>query len=363
MTEKAQAQKILMINPFGIGDVLFTTPIIEALKKAYPKSTIMYWCNERVVDLFKNNPHLCGLFALSRGDLKRIFRISKIEGARKFLKLFFDLKKEKFDISIDFSLDHRYGLLSKAAGIKRRIGFNYKNRGRFLTDRIDIEGYTSKHVVEYYLDLLKLLQIKPYGNTLNLTVPQSSKLKSRIQLDTLGVKEGQLLIGIAPGAGASWGKNALRKHWPTIRFTQLADRLISQRKAKVLILGNESEREIADAMVYSMKHKPLDLVGKTTLEELIALISNLDILVANDGGPLHIAVALGVKSVSIFGPVDPLVYGPYPLGNKHVVVRSALECSPCYQNFRLKECTQERQCLDAITVEQVYEAVGGLCEQ
>ena len=130
------AQKILLINPFGIGDVLFTTPLIKVIKENNPKNFLGYWCNERVKPILNNNHYIDKIFALSRGDLKKIFKKSKFKGIKATLNLFFAIKKEDFDIAVDFSLDHRYGLFSKLAGIKKRVGFDYKNRGRFLTEKI-----------------------------------------------------------------------------------------------------------------------------------------------------------------------------------------------------------------------------------
>lgn len=351
-------KKFLVINPFGIGDVLFTTPVIRAIKNTYPDAFIGYWCNERVAGLLRSNPKINVIFALSRGDIKKIYNKSRLEGISKSLSLLRKIKKEKFDTCIDLSLEHHYSLVAKLLGIRRRIGFNYKKRGRFLTDRIDLDGYNSKHVVEYYLDLLTNIGIKPQGYNLDLNVLEANKIKSKNLLRYYGVTNDDLLIGIAPGAGGSWGRDASLKHWPAIKFAQLANRIRDDFKAKIVILGDGSERPIADIIVNIMQHKSIDLVGKTTLEELAAIISNLGVLITNDGGPLHIAVALGVKTISIFGPVNDLVYGPYPQdANHHIVLKSNLDCRPCYRNFRLDPCQRNKECLEAIEVEQVLEAV------
>ena len=119
-------EKFLIINPFGIGDCLFTTPVIRAIKEAYPDSFIGYWCNERVQGIFKSDPNVNKLFALSRGDIKKIYNSSPWQGIKKSWELYRLIKKEKFNISLDFSLDHRYAWISQAAGVKRRIGFNYQ---------------------------------------------------------------------------------------------------------------------------------------------------------------------------------------------------------------------------------------------
>lgn len=354
---KDNLKRFLIINPFGIGDVLFTTPLIRAIKDSYPESLIAFWCNERVKDVLKNNKNIDKIFALSRGDIKRISKQSRFMGTKKILGLLSGLKKERFDISFDFSLDHRYSLISKILGIKRRIGFNYKRRGRFLTDKINIDGYHSKHVVEYYLDLLKFIGVEPKNKNLELSVPDSDKVKIKNILASQGINDKGLLIGIAPGAGASWGRDAALKHWPAVNFAQLADKIINELKAQVLILGDKQETTIARQVVKAMHNQAIDLVGKTNLDEFIAIISNLRLLITNDGGPLHIAVALRIKTVSIFGPVDDKVYGPYPKNEKHIVVKEDLTCSPCYQRFRMPACSRNRECINSISTQRLFEAV------
>ena len=142
----------------------------------------------------------------------------------------------------------------------------------------------------------------------------------------MGIEETDYVIGIFPGAGGSWGKDASTKHWPALKFAQVANKLMEQFGAKVLILGDASERAIAEVIVHAMVHKPIDLVGKTGLEILPAVIKNCNLLITNDGGPMHMAVALGVKSVSVFGPVSEIVYGPYPESKDHLVLKWNLEC-------------------------------------
>lgn len=357
--------KFLVINPFGIGDCLFTTPVIQAIKEDNPGSFIGYWCNLRVKELLEFNKKIDKIFALSRGDLKKISSRSKLEGLRKLRDLFFGLKREKFDIALDYSLDNRYGLVSKLAGIKRRIGFNYRGRGRFLSERLELCGYRDKHVVEYYLDLLGLLGIgRPAQPRLELDLCESDKIKAKNIFTKSGIKEGELLIAMAPGGGASWGKDAALKWWPAENFAQLGDRIIERLGAKVLLLGDASERAITQEVRAKMDKGVLDLTAKTTLAELTAIVGSLDLLIANDGGPLHIAVALEKKTVSFFGPVDPALYGPYPLGDsRHAVLKRSIECSPCYRDFRLKGCQRHKECLSGISVAEAYAAAAGLLKK
>jgi len=351
-------KRILIINPFGIGDVLFTTPVIRALKENLPDSFICYWTNERVRYLLEHNPQIDKIFGLSRGDIKKICSKSRLRGFGALCGLLRNLRKEGFDIAIDFSLDHRYGLISRLIGIKKRIGFDYKNRGRFLTDKIRIDGYADRHVVEYNLDLLGLLNLTPPASrNLELIVSDEEKEKARELLFKAGIYERDLKIGIAPGAGASWGRDAVLKHWPPKNFAYLADKLIEEFNSKIVILGDAIEKSIAEEINGAMAHKAIDLTGATDLRELAAIISCLDILVANDGGPLHMAVALGIKTVSIFGPVDPVVYGPYPVSPKHIVLKKDLSCRPCYKKFKTPVCLRDKECIKSITISDVFDAV------
>lgn len=349
-------EKILIINPFGIGDCLFTTPVIRAIKDAYPDILIAYWCNARVKEIFQNNHNIYKIFSLSRGDLKKIYRKGWLEGIKSLFGLFCSIKKEKFDIVLDFSLDHWYSFYAKILGIKKRIGFNYKRRGRFLTEKIDIKGYSQKHIVGYYMLLLKIIGIRPQAGHLELFVPDADKIRAKNCLKEFGLAQDDLLIAIAPGAGASWGQDAAFKHWPLLNFSKLIEKIVIELNAKVILLGDTSERPIADAIKGLTKCNFIDLVGKTDLLQLIALISNCRLLITNDGGPMHIAVALGVKSVSIFGPVDDLVYGPYPETDRHIVIKNNIQCRPCYRGFRLPVCKINRECLTSITVDEVFSA-------
>ncbi|MFH0855153.1 MAG: glycosyltransferase family 9 protein [Candidatus Omnitrophota bacterium] len=349
-------KRFLIINPFGIGDVLFTTPVIRALREKYLDCFVGYWCNRRVRPLLGSSAKINTLFDLSRGDIKKIYRKSFLRGLWETLKLGWQIKKGNFNICFDFSLDYRYSLFAKILGIRRRIGFNYKNRGRFLTERIGLTSYSDKHVVDYYLDLLRFLNIEAQDKSLELAVPGSAQEHAQDMLAARGIEKGDLVVGIAAGAGGSWGVNAGYKHWPALRFAQVADKLAAEFKAKIVILGDETEQPISEIIVNAMAYEPINLTGKLKLKWLPAVIKNLDLLISNDGGPMHIASALGVKTVSIFGPVSEVVYGPYPDKRRHAVLKWDMECRPCYRNFSLAVCAKDKECLRSVSVEDVLTA-------
>jgi lipopolysaccharide heptosyltransferase II len=353
-------RKFLFLNPFGIGDVLFTTPVLRAVKDRYQNSIIGYWSNQRVSAILERNPYIDKIFSLSRGDLKKIYKKSRLKGIREFLGLAFSIKRERFDTVIDFSLDHRYALLCKFLGIKNRIGFDYKKRGRFLTQKIPLDGYINKHVVEYYLEILDLLNIEPRDNKLDLFVCEEENALASSILSSYGVGSRDLVLGIAPAGGISWGKDAHYKHWPAENFAALADKLIKDKNAKVLILASQEEKDITQEMVKFMHEEAIDFTGKLSLRELAAMINNLNLLICNDGGPLHMAVSLGINTVSLYGPVDDEVYGPYSQSDRHIVIKKYLSCRPCYKNFRFTGCSNNHRCMEDINIEEVFSAVNNL---
>ncbi len=351
--------RILIINPFGIGDVLFTTPVIRAIKNAYPQAFIGYWCNERVVPVLKNSPNINKIFALSRGDWKKIWKRNKIEAIRRGWDLRKEILNEKFEISIDFSLDHRYGLMARSFGIKRRIGINYKNRGKFLTEKIDIDWYKDKHVVEYYLDTLNFLDIpRPQNPRLEVFLSPEERQWADGFLKENRFEEKDVIIGVSPGGGESWGENAVYKHWPSEKFKNLIELVIKNFNSKVIIFGSENEKNICNQIVAAFaSERVINTAGKITLSQFMALVERCKLLVCNDGGPIHVATALGVKTVSLFGPVDEKVYGPYPPEGNYIVIKKDLPCRPCYRNFRFPGCDNNHRCLRDITVKEVYSTV------
>ena len=350
-------KRVLFINPFGIGDVLFTTPLIRALKKQYPDCFVGYWCNERVKGILENNRHIDKIFALSKGDIKKAYKLFWPGGLGKTLNLLKRIRREHFDIAFDLSLDSYYGLMSALSGIRERVGYDYKKRGRFLTKKLPLSGYSGKHVIEYGAELLGSLGIPVVDKNMELMLCADDESKAEMILFSSGILPGDLLIGIAPGAGASWGKDASYKQWPALKFAEVADRLISEYGAKVVLLGDDTDLKLSEEISNACKNKPINLVGKTTLPVLAGILKRLKLFVSNDGGPMHMAVALGINTVSIFGPVDDKVYGPYPPDKRNLVVKATVECRPCYSNFVYPSCVRNRDCLTSIRTEEVFKNI------
>lgn len=347
--------KILLVNPFGIGDVLFTTPVIKSL--AEKGHSVYFWSNERTADILKYNPAIKDILPFSRGDLKKVFGVSAAKGVKKIFNMIKWLRKERFDASLDFSMDYRYSFLLWLSGVKKRAGFDYNGRGRFLTDAIKMCGFSDKHMIRHYNELLKFIDDSlEQGSKMELFVGSEEDKWAEQFLKENGVAASDVLAAIAPGGGASWGKDAFRKHWPKEKFAYVADKLNSEYGYKIMIFGSEKESGLCESVAGKMENTPINTCGKLSLGRFAALLKRCKLLIANDGGPLHMAAALGVKTISVFGPVDEKVYGPHPLSRDHIVITGTVDCRPCYRSFKYPLC-KNIVCLDSIDPSQVLDAV------
>ena len=127
--------------------------------------------------------------------------------------------------------------------------------------------------------------------------------------------------------------------------------------ARVILFGEAADGPLCRSVARMMTRPAIDLSGQTTLGQFVSLLGRLGLVVCNDGGPLHLAVSQGVRTVSIFGPVDPVVYGPYGPSSRHRVVTKPLPCRPCYHQFKLPPCPYNRACLNELSVEEVLAVV------
>ncbi len=357
--KKAQKKRILVVNPYGIGDLIFATPLLRDLKFYYPESEITVLVAERNVPVLENNPNVDSVIPFSRGDFKELRRKSKWKACLKLLRISGKIRASRFNLYIDLSLDYRYSLLTKLLGVKPRLGYNYKNRGRFLTYKIDIDGYEQKHVVEYYSGLLNLLELKPRFRNPEIFISESEKRQAERFLREHNVEEGRILVALAPGGGKTWGESARYKYWPREKFAGLFKRLPSD-EIKIVLIGDSSDMSFCDDLFNLSEAKAVNLCGKTSLRQFFSLLDKSDLVICNDGGVLHAATALDKKIVALFGPSDEKVYGPYPPSGKRIVISKDFPCRPCYHRFRVPECSYDNRCLRQIEVDEVLHGVSVL---
>jgi len=356
-------RRILIANPFGVGDVLFTTPVVRALREHFPDVTLGYLCNRRTEEMMRANSCLDAVFVFEKDEYRKLWRRSKGKCLQQFFALLKEIRRHRFDTLVDFSLNWHYGFWGTLLGIRRRIGFNFRGRGRFLTRRQDLSGFEEKHVVEYHLELLKLLEIAvPPAPQMEFPIIEEDRRWARVFLDSHKIPGEKTLLAMAPGGGTTWGRSASYKHWPKGHYIRLANLLLGEREGTILLFGDEGEVPLCEEIAKGISGKSVVAAGRTTLRQLRSLLEKCALLICNDGGILHVGVASGIPTLSFYGPVDPVVYGPYPSHERHCVLTTPLCCRPCYRRFKYPFC--ERQvCLEWIAPERAFEEACRLLER
>jgi lipopolysaccharide heptosyltransferase II len=354
-------RSILIVNPFGLGDVLFATPLARALRHRFPDSRITFLCNARTVELLETNRYLSGVLVFDSGEWKRQWHGTGRAAAWRSLRgLWRALRGLRCDLLLDLSLEGRYSAAAWLLGIRRRIGFDVKGRGRWLTERHPLRGYEGRHVVEHYLSLGASLGVTPDGGGLDLALTEEDRRAAGRCLAEAGIADGEPLVALAPGGGASWGAAAINKQWPPNRFAE-AGRVLRQH-GRIVLLGSREETALCNGVAEETGGGTVSLAGRTTVRQAAALLRRCRLLVCNDGGMLHLALTQGTPTVSIFGPVDERVYGPYPAGAGHVTVVRDLPCHPCYRAFRMPPCPYDLACLRGLETSVVVQTAERLLQ-
>ncbi len=328
-------KRILIVNVNWIGDVIFSTPFIKAIRDAYPDGYIACLLHPRCVDILKGSPRVDEIIVYDEeGEHKGI--IGK-------LMLILYLRKIRFDIAFILHRSFTKALLTFLAGIKERIGYPTKNRGFLLSRTINLPD-EEVHKVEYFLGLAKGTGIKVRENSYEFFVQDADRESIKRFLRKHGVADDDRLVVLCPGG--NWGS----KRWPKKSFAKLADMLAENLSAKIILSGAKKDAVLAEEIRLMMKSIPVISCGLTTLKELGALLERADLVVANDSGPMHLAVAMKSNVIALFGPTSPGLTGPYGKGNYSVIWKTE-ECEvPCYD----VTCTDNR-CMKLITVEEVFE--------
>ncbi len=356
MASDGRFRSILIVNPFGIGDVLFATPMVRALRRELPESRITFVCNARSVELVETNRHLSGVLVFDSGEFKQRWRASHREAWRSLRGLWTALRSLRCDLLIDLSLEGRYSVAAMLLGIGRRVGFDVKGRGRWLTQRVALAGYEGRYVAEHYLSLLDLIGVPQDGQGLDLWLTDEDQAAAHRCLVDVGIASDEPLIALAPGGGASWGASAVNKQWLPERFVEVGRAL--RRQHRVVVIGGAGEAALCERVADGVAGETRSLAGRTMVRQAAALLRRCRLLVCNDGGLLHVAVSQDVPTVSIFGPVDERVYGPYAPGSaeRHRAVARDLPCHPCYRSFRMPPCPYDLACLKGLEASVVVAA-------
>ena len=327
-----KGKRILLIKLRYLGDVVLSTPLLPLLKKQFPNAKITFLVNPGTAAVLQDNPYLDEVWVLPKKSWWTQLRFIQ------------RLRRAKFDTVIDLTDGDRSAFLSRLSGAVTRLGYNRERRwrGRFYSQVLP-SAYGSMHMVEYHQQALE-----PLGITASVGNPEihlQSAITEPKEEDFAEVfTQGQPLVLFHPTARYTF------KAWPIERFAVLAD-CLSEQGVNVGLIGSPKEIQIGQQIRNLTKHKPISLMGSTKLSQLIALMKRSDLIIGNDGGPMHIAAAVGCPVLGLFGPSDPLVWGPRGLSVK--VIYKGVNCEDCCS----KGCSRgEESCMRQISVKEVCQA-------
>ena len=325
----------------GIGDLILASKSIRAIRNGYPDAEIHLLTSTEAAPLAENYPYIDYVHAFPirelRKDKRCIFTI--LRNVRDLRRLSFDLCVNLYRVG-SLSGAAKMGILFSSLKAKRKIGHNKDGFGLFLTEKVSSGIFKGRHVVDTMQEIAS--QAGGVADNRGIEVFWSPKITAK--WDTFFAQiEGKSLVGINPGGDRE------NRRWAPDRFAAVAEKIIEQFHSRLILLGGPADRQIAASIEYGIHSDVDNLSGKIPVEELPYIISRLDLLITNDSGPMHIAAATKTPLVAIFGPEDPMLFGPYTAPELFRIVYKQMNCRPCNN----KHCPSPT-CLDQIMPEEVH---------
>ena len=330
-------KKILLIQLRKLGDVVLTTPVIDVLYKKFGSDAQIDFLTEKEYSLIlSGNPYLTKIYSLDKNDWK------------SQLKIIRQLRTEKYDFVFDFFGNPRSAWISFFSGGKYRYGYDFKGR-KFLYNRIVQRDKNSKYAVDFKLDLLKDFGIQDGDKKTSLYADDELVKEYKICLREAGWKNSQKILAIvAPNVRQA----SVVKNWIFDRYIELANRSQKELGAFVVILWGPGEEENAEAIKQKIDQQKCFMPPKLKLDELAALIKNCSVLFSGCSGSKHIAVGLGIPTVTVFGPTQEICWNP-PNSDTNIALKAKqLDCIECDKT----EC-KDQECMKMIMTEMAFEAV------
>jgi heptosyltransferase II len=332
----SEIKKIFIRSTNWIGDAVMTTPAMGRVRAAFPHAEIVVAANPMVAELLRHHPDCDRLLVYDKKGVHH--------GLGGLLRFCGEIRKEQFDLAILFQNAIEAAIMTTVAGIPRRAGYTTDCRGFLLTHKV--RGWRRArlfHHTDYYLNMLAGLGLQGGDGRLLLhcTDEELAWAKEQLAEDSW----------VAINPGATYGS---AKRWYPERFAAVADQLAEEFSARILLVGSPNELTIAREVAAKMRANPLNLAGKTSVRQLMALLSQCHLLVTNDSGPMHVAAAFGVPIVAIFGSTDHTTTSP--LAPSCRIVRKPTDCAPCLKT----ECPTDHRCMTAVSVVDVLAATRSL---
>lgn len=345
--------RILIIKLSSLGDVIHCLPCLNALKIGFPEARIDWLVEGQNAGILEGHPHIENLIILNRKSwMKKPWHIKKI--GSEIMAFIKDLRAREYDIIIDFQGLFRSGFLVGLSKGDRKIGFNRVREMAhlFYNEKVCLSTM-DQHAVTRYLEIPYYLGVKKHIPQFFLSVSKRDSEYVNKLLEEIDNKTRKNNKKIIINPNARWPS----KVWPWDRFRELIKEL-SFRNYEVILIGSAAEKPRMDLTFGSLGDKVHNFAGKTTLKSLAALLIKADCMITNDSGPMHLAVAVGLPVIALFGPSNPLRTGPFGWQNgnrKNRVLSSQLLCAPCYK----RKCI-DMSCMRQISVSQLLNELEGL---
>jgi heptosyltransferase-2 len=326
-----------------VGDAIMALPALEAVRKRFPQAHIAILALPYVAQLYDRQGIADELLVYDRGG--------EHSGIRGRNRLAARLRAKKFDAALLLQNAFDAAWVAWRGAIPERIGYDRDGRGLLLTKAIPVPkpGEIPAHEKYYYLELLRRagwLERLPEIAAISLRVADEDSERAERKLRALGLPPGT--VRIAVGAGASYGS---AKCWPPERFAQALNQMRRERDAGIVLFGTSAEAGVSAAIQEALERPALDLTGKTEIAELPALLARCNLFLGNDSGAMHVAAAVGLPVVAVFGPTDP--DGTRPVTPRCTIVQEKPYCSPCF----LRRCPTDHRCMTAVSSERVGDAL------
>jgi heptosyltransferase-2 len=337
-------EKVLIRGTNWIGDVVMTLPAVAAIRKTWPHARIFVLAKPWVAEVYRLSPDVDEVIPFAEPG-----RHTGVMGKWRLTR---ELRGHSFDCTIILQNAIEAAIIALFAGIPIRAGYNSDGRGLLLTHSVRrTRTIRQIHQIDYYLEMVRALGCKPAGRDVRLRPGKDYDGLAGQLFTRFGIDGNRPLVGIAPGA--AYGP---AKKWFPKRFAAVADRLIDDASAQGLLFGSADDWESTAEVGKNACHPLINIAGKTNLKEAIALIARCRLFVSNDSGLMHVAGALGIPTIAIFGSTNPVTTSP--VGVNSIVIYRAVECSPCLKPV----CPTDFRCMDLIGVEEVYTAARKLME-
>jgi heptosyltransferase II len=295
-------RRIVLIKPCCIGDVIFATPLLTALRRGYPGAAVDWVVGSTAIAALREHP-----------DLDRVIDSGSLPNPASrpgsLLRLVHALRARQYDLAVVPDRSPLAGLAPLLAGIPRRAGLDSAGRGFSFTVKARIDPAAVRHEAEIYLDVARALGL----DTSNCWayVPPAAQALTTARAILAESSPGKPLIVVHPGGGVNPGMVMIEKRWPADRFAALADRVAEATGAQIAVVGATSDQPAVAAFRQAVRHPVLDLSNCLSLPEIGALASLAALYIGNDNGVAHLAAASGGKVLMIFGPSDPRRYAPF----------------------------------------------------